>query len=384
MAPSAYPICSLQSAKVGVAAWGLLALKLAERFRENGFDDCGKSVPKLQAVLTTKRGSVFHVQRMLSVGEKKIIQVRGAASLTHSSNKGLLWSRIYLAGMALAVFQGFLTVAHAQDKECINFYTIGDSKCEPTEKVAEPSSGSPKLIPPASATTEEQKVDEYLENYGKPPREFVQFYMNPTPDNAKKWVEAYQGIVQKSQDLSKMWEDAERLYTQQGAEPALRRPATVAPVVTPQPITQPQPAATVPSAQASSLGNFGGLNAVPLAPQTGGVMPQDQGLKLTYYFSQVCPYCARMTPELSVLTNNYSGKLEFTCVDVTPFSGATAPNPAYLRDKLACQWRLPGEGELQREGVNQTPTLLVQQGGKAQVKLSGYMSQEQLKPYFAR
>ncbi|TKW60918.1 MAG: conjugal transfer protein TraF [Blastochloris viridis] len=383
----AYPLRLLMSQpayEAAVAGRHAQAVRLAQGFKKYGFDSCGKSVSKIQAMPVAKRGSVFHVQRMLSEGLNQLMQLREGALLTHSRNNRLKWSHVCLAGTALAVFQGFLTIGHAEDKECINFYTVGDSKCEPATKATEPSSNAPTLLKPTTAKSDDQKVDEYLENYGKPPREFVEFYMNPTPDNAKKWVEAYQGIVQKSQDLSKMWEDAERLYTQQGAEPALRRPATVVPAVTPQPTTHPQPAVTVPSAQASPLGNFGGLNAVPVAAQTGGVMPQDQGLKLTYYFSQVCPYCARMTPELSVLTNNYSGKLEFTCVDVTPFSGATAPNPAYLRDKLACQWRLPGEGELQREGVNQTPTLLVQQGGKAQVKLSGYMSQEQLKPYFAR
>jgi len=373
-----------QSGWPGVAEQNRMAVKLGQGFDERSFDNCGKSVPKMKAVLAAKRGSVFHVQRMLKDEAFPARGGRQAVLCTHLRNTDRLGARSMLVGVALAVFQAFLPVGYTEDKECINFYTVGDSKCEPAEKPVESASGSPKLIPPPSVKSEDQKVDEYLENYGKPPREFVQFYMNPTPDNAQKWVEAYQGIVQKSQNLSKMWEDAERLYNQQGSEPTLRRTPAVNPVTTPQPVAQPQSAPSVPAAQASSLGNFGGLNAVPAKGQAGGVMPQDRGLKLTYYFSQVCPYCARMTPELSVITNNYSGKLEFTCVDVTPFSGETAPNPAYLRDKLACQWRLPQEGELQREGVNQTPTLLVQQGGQAQVKLSGYMSQEQLKPYFAR
>jgi hypothetical protein len=324
------------------------------------------------------------VQRMLRLKEGQHNQRRYCEGVTYSRNK---WSRsayIGLAGVALAVLQGFAGVSYAEDKECIDFYAVGESKCEPAPKSAQPVSGSPQLVTPPSAKTEDQKVDEYLENYGKPPREFVEFYMNPTPDNAKKWVEAYQGVLQKSQNLSQMWEDAERLYGQQGAAPALKRPTAIAPVVAPQPTNTNSSAAALPSAQASQQGNFGGLNGVSTGLQTGGVTPQDRGLKLTYYFSQVCPFCARMTPELSVITNNYSGKLEFTCVDVTPFSGATAPNPAYLRDKLACHWRLPEGDELQREGVTQTPTLLVEPGGKPQVKLSGYMSQEQLKPYFAR
>ncbi len=324
------------------------------------------------------------MQRMLGITGKQAEQVKGSKVLAYSRNSHRHRGLILLAGAALSVLQAFSEVSYADDKECIDFYTVGESKCEPTKPSSQPAGSAPVLVTPAAAKTDEQKVDEYLENYGKPPREFVQFYMNPTPENAKKWVEAYQGVLQKSQNLSQMWEDAERLYGQQGAAPALRRATTAAPTVTPAAPILPPPAATLPSAQASQIGNFGGLNVVPSAGQAGGVMPQDRGLKLTYYFSQVCPFCARMTPELSVLTNNYSGKLEFTCVDVTPFSGSTAPNPAYLRDKLACHWRLPEGDELQREGVTQTPTLLVQPGGKAQVKLSGYMSQEQLKPYFAR
>lgn len=373
---------------VGGGADGVLAIATAiRRANELGFlkgGNCGFCVLKMQAMKVWMKGSVFHVQRMIDRAEEPKGRWEAKEVVTYSRHKGSNRVRGMAVGVGLVVLQAFWGVSHASDKECIDFYTVGDSKCETSEASPNTSSSSPELVRPAAAKSEEQKIDEYLENYGKPPREFVQFYMNPTPENAKKWVEAYKGVLQKSQNLSRMWEDAERLYGQQGATPALRRPATVTPVVVPAAVPPASSGATLPRAQASQLGNFGGLNAVPVGGRTEGVMPQDRGLKLTYYFSQTCPFCARMTPELSVLTNNYSGKLEFTCVDVTPFSGATAPNPAYLRDKLACHWRLPEGDELQREGVTQTPTLLIQPGGKAQVKLSGYMSQEQLKPYFAR
>lgn len=357
--------------------------KNAKGLVEDMFKSCGVTVINKEGGLTMQRGGVFHVQRLIESVKGSIQQTTQTKSMAHVRHKRVESAKMAFVGAVCVVLQGLGVSGYAEDKECIDFYTVGESKCEPAAKPVQASSGSPVLVPPA-VRNEEQKVDEFLENYGKPPREFVQFYMNPTPENAQKWVQAYQGILQKSQNISDMWADAERLYGQQGAEPATRRSAPSVPArVMPQ-APQVAPDAALPVSQPSSLGNFGGLNAVPTGRQTGGVMPQDRGLKLTYYFSQICPFCARMTPELSVLTNNYSGKLEFTCVDVTPFSETTAPRPANISDKLACQWRLPEPEELKREGVNQTPTLLVQQGGKAQVKLSGYMSQEQLKPYFAR
>jgi len=90
-----------------------------------------------------------------------------------------------------------------------------------------------------------------------------------------------------------------------------------------------------------------------------------------------------MTPELNEVTSTYEGKLVFTCVDVTPFTPATAPNPASIRGKLPCQWRLPQPGELEEQGVKQTPTLLLQREGQAALRLSGYMSQAQLQPLLA-
>ena len=297
-------------------------------------------------------------------------------------HKAGIWLR-YASQSGLVAFvlasSGF---AEAAPKECINYYTVGESSCEATPQPAVAPS-APELLAPQAEVSEEVKVDEFLANYGKPPREFVQFYMNPTADNARKWVEAYQQIMQKSQNISQMWADAERLYQQPEAKvpprrvaPALGAAAAVQPVAATSP--------SLPVTQASPMANFGALTGVQSLPKAGGILPQESPLKVTYYFSQVCPFCARMTPELSVITKNYAGKLEFTCVDVTPFSGAVAPNPAYLRDKLACQWRLPQADELQREGVAQTPTLLIQPFGKPQVKLSGYMSPAQLQPYFAR
>ncbi len=345
---------------------------------------CDIYVVNRWAVQTASMASVFHVQRVMSSMKSQYVPSNKVQTLRFLSNKRAQASCLLLLSSVLGVLPLFTANSYAQEKECIDFYAVGESKCDPAPKAQPEASGAPQLIVPAAEKTEQQKVDEYLENYGKPPREFVEFYMNPTPENAKKWVKAYQGALQKSQSLSQMWEDAERLYGQQGAAPALRRPTVTVPATTSQPgaSTSSQPA--LPSAQLSQQGNFGAFNGVAPVVPANGVLPQDRGLKLTYYFSQTCPFCARMTPELSILTSKYSGKLEFTCVDVTPFSGAAAPNPAYLRDKLACQWRLPEGDELQREGVTQTPTLLVQPGGKPQVKLSGYMSQEQLQPYFTR
>lgn len=337
---------------------------------------------KQKLLLEVIKGSVFHVQRMSAMWFAQDLCRRGVVVSMHPSNR---WAAMAWVVLGMGVSAGMMDnvrVVQADDTPCIDFYTIGESRCQP-QKSQVSASGAPQLLVPADEADKEKKVDEFLQNYGKPPREFVEFYMNPTPENAQKWVKAYQGILQKSQNLSRMWEDAETLYSQQGDAPAVRRSAPAANTLAPV-----QPAVVAPASpprvQASPMGNFGGLNLVAVPSASGGVLPQDRGVKLTYYFSQTCPYCARMTPELAVLTMNYKGKLEFTCVDITPNSNGVAPSPDYLRDKLACQWRLPQQGELQQQSISMTPTLFIQRGQDAPVKLSGYMSQEQLRAYLSQ
>jgi thiol-disulfide isomerase/thioredoxin len=113
---------------------------------------------------------------------------------------------------------------------------------------------------------------------------------------------------------------------------------------------------------------------------SGGVAQQT--VNLTYYFSQTCPYCARTTPDLAIISNENASKLAFTCVDVTPLGATNGPNESYITSKLPCKWRLPEEGEVEKEGIRQTPTLIIQKTGQSPMRLSGYVPLTQLRTYF--
>jgi len=329
------------------------------------------SCTNLQQPLRRLQGGVFHMQRIANVASGLAVQGR------YQGFSHLGRPQTWILGLYAATTL-YSTPLKAQEIQCIDYYTVGQNTCATPQPSPQADASAPRLLAPQATGTDEDKVDEFLENYGKPPREFVAFYLNPTAENAQKWVAAYQQIMQKTQNLSQLWSSAEQLYQQDTSQPVVRRQDE--PLAQPQQVVPVQPVA--PVVRASSNLNFGGLGAGVSAGPGGVRAPVSAPLTVTYYYSQACPFCARMTPELNVITANYSGKLAFTCVDVTPVTATQRPDPAYLSGKLPCQWRLPQPGELEEQGVKQTPTLLVQREGASAVRLSGYMSQAQLQPFF--
>lgn len=270
-------------------------------------------------------------------------------------------------------------LALAKENPCIDYYTVGESSCKP--KASTPVA-KPQVAQPAQTAPQQQpsEVDKYLADYGKPPREFVEFYLNPTPENANKWVSAYQQLLQKGENISKAWGQADELYRarQTGVAPGVAPAKTLSPEMP----VQPQPEALFPSPVKLPPQNFGAFGQRPVgSPGRASGIAQTQ-TSLTYYFSQTCPYCARTTPDLSIISNEKAGKLVFTCVDVTPLSATHKPDEAYITSKLPCKWRLPEEGEVERESVRQTPTLVIRKGDQAPVRLSGYVPLAQLRTYF--
>jgi protein-disulfide isomerase len=289
----------------------------------------------------------------------------------------------------------------AQDKytTCVNYYTSGDATCPaaPSNALLVPSqvtNTAPRLLAPAADSTPpadpmEAQVDKYLENYGKPPREFVEFYLNPTQENAMKWVATYQQMLKRGQALSQNWNQADELYSQGGygnisnsisslpPVPTLpgtvSGPASLAPATVPQVSQQPDS----PPASASSIGAFASTAASPVSDIGGVPVP----VTLSYYFSATCPYCEKMTPELNEIENKMKSELKLTCIDLTPLGPTVRADPANIASKLGCQWRMPQEGEVEKLNIQQTPTLLIQRGSEAPVRLSGYVPQAQLESY---
>src|SRR4051812_972560 len=112
-----------------------------------------------------------------------------------------------LVGLSLLLLP---LVAHAQDTyngkyaPCVDYFTVGNSNCSPVAStpiiVQMPASANATVA--AASAPPKDAVTQYLDNYGKPPREFVEFYLNPTAENAMKWVATYNQMVQRSQSLS--------------------------------------------------------------------------------------------------------------------------------------------------------------------------------------
>lgn len=277
---------------------------------------------------------------------------------------------------------------------CIDYYTVGESSCRPAAstpvyrpgQVQQPTLLSPPAAPQSFTDPEQAKVDKYLENYGKPPREFVEFYLNPTPENAVKWVAAYQQLVQRGKALSEAWNQADELYQQGRVALPAADENSLPPVTDFGPLLQKAPAANLQSSQietqdaprpqktvaTESIGAFS-----PESP----VISASKGVDVTYYFSATCPYCAQLTPQLADIYEKMPSKFAFTCVDVTPLGATTKPQKANIEGKLPCQWRLPRPQEIENMGIRQTPTLVIRRPGNPDVRLSGYVPPVQLLPY---
>ena len=116
--------------------------------------------------------------------------------------------------------------------------------------------------------------------------------------------------------------------------------------------------------------------ATPIAatkPQPAFLQLEDD---LTYYYSAVCPFCKRFTPELAaVLTQNPN--LSLTCVDLTPHE----VGPHTAPPELPCNWRLPQDNELESGNIRQTPTLLLKGPGGSPLRISGYVDKGRLQSY---
>lgn len=299
---------------------------------------------------------------------------------------------LLLASPSWALAQGKYDV-------CVNYYSRGDVSCATAPSATQlmptqQTDVAPRLLdPPAPAQTHmDAEVDKYLENYGKPPREFVEFYLNPTQENAMKWVATYQQMLKRGQALSQSWNQADELYRQSGADistsisqlppvPGVALPATFPVIAAPNGV--PQVSGPVNSPPATplppSIGAFANTSVGP-SSEIGGIPTP---VNLNYYFSATCPYCEKMTPQLNEIQKQMQSELKLTCIDVTPFGKTVRADPANIASKLSCQWRMPEEGEVEKMGVQQTPTLFIQRGDAAPVRLSGYVPLEQLRAYIS-
>jgi hypothetical protein len=248
-------------------------------------------------------------------------------------------------------------------KPCVDYYTLGVSNCR-DEKAAPKRQPAPLQLPLAQqAPKQPDEVQQYLDNYGKPPREFVEFYLNPTSENAARWVSKFNEINKKTKQVSQAWNEAESRKINEKQMVASKIVATK-PVVVPK--------APIAAAQQNTSTNTMRFGAFAESPQFR--------TKLTYYFSASCPFCARLHPLLSDITNKNREKLVFTCVDITPLSPAKSPNPAN-RQGLPCDWRVANATEIEDNQIRQTPTMIITRPNQPPIRVSGLVDAIQLKSY---
>ncbi len=302
------------------------------------------------------------------------------------------------------------------NRPCLDYWAVGEAgKC--AEKKPEPKP-EPEAVKPPSPTmvaapqppkpvspTLDQKIDEFIAGHGKPPREFVAFYLDPTPENAVAWVAKYNELLQRGQDIAVAWTQAETLYNNAlstGVSASALNPTAFAPVPDygipvpgftvpnftqlvsgsmPNPIVpaslpqRPPPAAMPQTVQTAS----GLIKPVEATAQRFNGKP----LEVSYYFSAICPYCKRFEPGFAEVINQLKDRVRVTCVDVTPSMSGHVKSPDNISSRLSCLWRPATDEELTRLGIRQTPSLLVNKGDDKPLELvSGYVEPDQLKNYF--
>lgn len=352
-----------------------------------------------------------------------------------------------LSAAAMLLFFGaiaallFITPAAHSQERCLDYWSAGPAKCQkPKPKAEKKPRESPKpqaefIAPeqePEEEMTEEEKkeaklkkdIDQFYTRHGKPPEEFVRFYMDPSPANAIAWVKKYNDNLQRSRQLAAAWTQAQQIYDkfeEQGMElpPELlpehaRENESMLPPVQDLGVELPpglndafgapgQP--PMQNQQEMSVGsmNLGGAGfSVPVGSdgRIGGNLPpealtngrgasgpvsagavnsiDDDSVEISYYFSADCPFCEKFEPGLRNVLQEMDNKADVTCVDMTPKN----QTPSNIHGKIDCEWRPPLEGEMKAMGVEATPTLIVDRGeDKPLERLSGFVDENRLRRY---
>lgn len=311
---------------------------------------------------------------------------------------------------------------------CLDYWSVGPSGCGPQkqEKKTQPQptaphvSASQVVVQPAPAVatpvspTLDQKIDDFLENHGKPPREFVAFHLEPTLENAVKWVQTYREMLGRNQQIVYAWEQAEKLYEEAlasddesvkeklaqlsklpeipdfGVEiPGFERPKTldeekllaveqVEERYTPQ-LNSITARSNAEKGAGSGYGGGISVQGKALDMSRMGAITSAP-IKIDYYFSAQCPFCQRFEPGFQSLIKSAGSTVDVTCIDMTP-SGAAIEN---INGDVDCTWRPLEFGEAERMGISRTPSLIIDRGnGGPLERLSGYVDPVQLKAHLA-
>lgn len=301
----------------------------------------------------------------------------------------------------LSVFFGAVLSASsalsAEEERCIDYHTPGVSDCrvvqaelegeeaiEPAEEPDEEVFQKPQPPKPNQPTLE-QRVDQFMEDYGKPPREFVAFSLEPTLDNALIWAQKYREMMSRNQRLTEAWRQAQQILSareeRDGEDiPALPNALPPVPDFTPQLEKEARAAKQKTFAEAQKAAGVDvSTNSQKFRQgRIGGAENSAPVININYYFSAQCPYCKKFEKGFQSVIKGMEGRLAVTCVDMTP-SGKEKSN---IFGKVDCKWRPVQLGESQRFGVESTPTLIIDRGlGGSLERLAGYVDAQSLEKY---
>lgn len=376
-------------------------------------------------------------------------------TLTFSPPAGTAPTGFRLFSMVLAVVLAALFIlwpasGYSQTR-CLDYWATGPSKCkkevvekkkqqetaeQPQAELVEPEKDEEEMTEEEKKEAKLQKdIDKFYNRHGKPPEEFVRFYMDPSPANAIAWVKKYNENLGRSRELSAAWTQAQKIYDR-FKEKGMDLPPEMLPEYAREDENALPPVQDLGEELPPSLqGVFGGgQKQAPLQNQQamaedglgfdgggvsvqvgedgriGGNLPADaltngaaasggasdasstaggsssaQGgkgpVEISYYFSAECPYCEKFEPVFREVLAEMGGNVDVTCVDMTP-SGQTQAN---IHGKIDCEWRPLLEGEMQAMGIEATPTLIVDLGkDKPLERLSGFVDEKRLRRYFKK
>lgn len=278
----------------------------------------------------------------------------------------------------------------AQAQTCISYTSEGLSGCmDKNPYVAEPVAPSSTVIAPAPIqkdvartpdvmqsvqapqNTMDAKVEEFYKTYDKPPREFVEWTLDPSVENAVRWARKYDEMIERNRKMAEAWTAAQKIYRQTknsgGDLPELSQPLPPIPEypgVVPPKNSRPQAvtAKENPYTRTSDAISFerqrvsDGGSLTPIGSFEDDDVAASGPIQVSYYFSNVCPFCKKFEPELRVAMARFSAaEVELTCVDASP-KERTESNVA---EGIDCNWRALLPGELEAFGVRSTPTLLI-------------------------
>lgn len=329
-------------------------------------------------------------------------------------------------------------VRRVQSTPCLDYKTVGMSGCSgnplPVALEEEPEPEDIPQLPPQQVFMEPQqqatvtinaprqktldeRIDEFLENHGKPPREFVAFNLEPTLENAMKWVVKFNSMLERQKDITVAWMQARKIIE----EAERTGQSDIIPVLDDGMMDVPdfgvsigedseRVLAALPDSTADLMRNTFNMDGMGQMPNVGGgptspnanqpfrnvdmravstgsaplnslrnsVGGGEGPIRVSYYFSADCAYCQKFEPEFQQVINDMEGRLDVTCVDMTP-SGQRQAN---INGKVDCSWRPLMQGEMDAYGIKSTPSLIISRndGGPLE-RVSGYVEAAQLRKH---